>query len=136
MNSIQVLKRHFEQVPSTQDIMTLLLGQDTGDRDGSRDALASILSPVRDILDLLHLVKQMQGSVELHVKLLEESEELRGNLAAHAGLKDKIVSAKAELAELNPKLEVARADYEKVRDAMSKLRSDGGGAVVDAILGK
>ena len=121
MSSIQVLKRHFEKVPSTQDIMTLLLGQDTGDRDGARDALASILSPVRDILDLLHLVKQMQGSVELHVKLLEESEALRANLAAHKGLQAKIVSAKAELAGITASITKAGKELAALEEQKQKF---------------
>jgi hypothetical protein len=45
-------------------------------------------------------------------------------------------AAKKSLNALLPKLETAKAEYEKVSGAMSKLRSGGGSAVVDAILGK
>ena len=74
--SVIVLKRKFETIPASTDIMQLLFGQDTGDRDAAKDALQAFLKPVGDLLDLIYLANQMKATAERHVTLMKEQDGL------------------------------------------------------------
>ena len=91
--SIEILKRHFDTVPKSADVMEILLGKDSGNRDAAKDALASILRPMQDLMDLLSLVNTMKVTADNHVLLLQEQEDLT---AAVQKVRADMVTAQAE----------------------------------------
>jgi len=91
--SLIIMKRKFEAVPASTDIMQLLFGTDSGDRDKAKDALQAFLTPVKDLLDLLYLVDQMKATTERHVELLKEQEAIAAQIAA-----DKVALAAGKVA--------------------------------------
>ena len=78
--SVVILRKKFDTIPASTDIMQLLFGQDSGNRDNAKAALDAFLSPVKDLLDLLYLVDTMKVTVDRHIDLLKEQEVLQGTI--------------------------------------------------------
>ena len=132
--SVIVMRKKFEAIPDSTDIMQLLFGQDSGDRDKAKDALQAFLAPVKDLLDLLYLVDQMKSTSERHIELLQEQEKIAKEIssnktaanAAKAAYDKATALQTAKLEELSGKiveLEKAKTALEDAQAARDRLNT-------------
>ncbi len=104
--SLIVLRRTFDSVPTQNDILKLMVGDNVGDKDKVKDALRNILSPMKDFLALYQYLDMLETAAGQYADLLKEQETLTAEIA---DVKAQLGSAKDAFGEATKAQKAATA---------------------------
>jgi len=148
--SVIVLKKRFEAPPSKEEIYSLLVEENLGDKAKAKDALVNILAPMKDLLALYGFMDSLDSVTTKYSDLLKEQDavnvemvSLRAKLLANKSdydnttiaqtikikeLDGKIIELESSLDSLTAKIETeeqAKARIAKITsDEYDKLQTD------------
>jgi len=78
---ILVLKRKFGGPPSKAEITDLVVGPNLGDRDKGKEAIASILDPMKDLLAVYDFLDKLDDVIGRYADMLKEMSEAEKKLS-------------------------------------------------------
>ncbi len=136
-----ILGQKFDSVPTKEEILNLIMGDDVGDKAKAREVLGNILTPMKDLLALFKFTEDLAGISARQAELLAEQNQAQADLDTikvqigdtESALKiqaDKVKAAEQEAvvkiakgqAEIT-KLEKVKADMEKKIEAAEKQKA-------------
>jgi chromosome segregation ATPase len=97
---IVIMKRRFEAPPSKEIILSLVIGDNIGNKDKAKAALEGILTPMKDLLALYQFVDGLDVAARNYADLLKEKDDLT-----------------AEVATIKTQRDFAKADFDKATKA-------------------
>ena len=122
--SVVVMKRRFEAPPSKDEILSLLTGDNVGDKAKAKAALVNLLAPMKDLLALYQFADTLDTAAEKYAEMLKEQD----------GVKKSIDSLKKQTAGANDAYSAAAnklGDLEKEILALEREREDLASSIQD-----